>query len=267
MFIKMDTIKLPSFAYFSGSSVLRAIESQPQWEANDVDIYVDISHNEFNPLVLYNLMNGIVNIGYTNIWSTYGYSDIATHEFDTHLCIMKVLFESIEQRLIMELEYTPRGILRVVKFEREDGSESIDVIIIDEYVGDFIDRSFDLDICKNYIDSEGVITCLHKEAIESRYTIMDLNVFIHNMKKINCRKYIERLMKYVKRKYVIHLMVNDETVNIGKDYLNMMRSNSNQPFDTMQTLRKELMLYEMIKIMYHPDVVYDDKDRLKELTE
>lgn len=208
---------LKPFMYYGGSSVLYSIMKQHDQHTNrfrprDLDIYVDMQHEDFNIVEMSDYLHDLMDLGFGKPTG-----DEATlrayKENVSQACVIHTCLASGENPASDKVAYfSSKYILDVWKYHllstrlpRLPGrSTSLDIIILSGSIDSHISEDYDLSVCKNFVDSKGDFHVYSLDDILSRQASIDADILTRNMRFYSqWAKFCSRLYKYSMRDFTI----------------------------------------------------------------
>lgn len=214
---------LKTFMYYGGSSVLRSILSQElpertRFSPGDVDVYVDMSHEDFNIVEMSDYLYTLLDMKMRHPASGCD-SDSPLRAYKSTMelaCIYHTILLAGENPQNDACEYfSSKHIIDVVKYT--NGKVKMDLIFINCSIQQHMVNDYDLDICRNYVDSQGDFYIQALGNIISGYGTMSADALPRNMSSHSqWTKFIRRIVKYINRGFKITVVASsdDGTVEI-----------------------------------------------------
>ncbi len=203
---------LPPATYISGSYALSQINPILGINNNDVDIYMHINSSEFDIKKACIFILELFEAGYV---SPINMPTGLVIEFMRRINAIRtnhVLNELFNSNIDDgDNGYVNDDAFSVFKMSDNNGG-MIDIILIQMPIEDYINKYFDLSICKNYIKPDGSSVSLYKEHVDSNiseYKLSFLKKRLHSPQHIT--KFINRIYKYSNRG--IHIYLTAESSN------------------------------------------------------
>jgi len=205
---KYDFINVGGSAALKYLLYISSSESVTNIDINDIDIYVDISHEDFNIKLLGKFIHDILNI-----------SDFKTTMYADNSVIHRNTMRGVANRYITYInnisylsndELVNREYSNILFLQKLISDNiSIDLIVIGQNIEEYINENYDLTCCMNYIDRYGDVQSMHKEYTIRGVASIEFNMIVKNLLNIRkAGKYMNRLDKYIKRGYRIYIKDN-----------------------------------------------------------
>lgn len=238
--MNVESIKRPSYVYISGSYALkRANEESMLYDFNykslnleefregDIDIYIDLSDDLFNLLDISKWIKSIYDLGYFNklnsnsidfkryrnmnedekkkVLKNMVYMTLTSLSCLYKRYIIKKLYE--EEADIDDIEnYINNDNFMCTKLISVYSDYNIDLIFITRDMESYMEKHFDLSICKNYINHENNIISVFSEHVEQNISEYNYKLFkLRNFNYSQNIKFIERIAKYNRRGVKIYM--------------------------------------------------------------
>ncbi len=241
--MNIESIQRPQYVYISGSYVLKRANEEgmlydfsykslnlEEFIGGDIDIYIDVSNDLFNLLDISKWLKTIYELGYfsklnSNSVDFRRYKNMENDEkervlksmiymtltslscFYKKYIIKKLYEEDIAGEDIDNIEnYLNGDNFMLTKLVSVDSDYDIDLIFITRNMEAYMEKHFDLSICKNYINNENDIISVFSEHVEKNISEYNYNLFSsRNFSYSQNIKFIERIAKYNKRGVKIYM--------------------------------------------------------------
>ncbi len=215
--------KLKTFMYYGGSSVLRCIMQQElpergHFSPGDVDLYVDMSHDDFNIVEMSDYLYDLLQMKMRS--PTDGCdADAPLQAYKSAMemaCIYHTSLVAGENPQSDSCEYfSSKHIIDVIKYV---GMKiKMDLILINSSIEQHILDDYDLDICRNYVDSNGDFHIHSLGNIISGYATMSADTLSRNIgSRHQWTKFTRRVVKYINRLFKITVVAasDDDMVEL-----------------------------------------------------
>ena len=238
----------PQFVYISGSYALQKAKEINNINSNDIDLYIDVSHPDFNFPEVVKWLKEIHMLGYCiecqqrsleyRLFHSYP-DNIKKRIVETNLKMTYTEINMFYKKWVIDVAmgnyvetnedpYLSETDFRVFKLINSSSDLlSLDIILINMPISDYINKFFDLSIVKNYIDSDNKLFCFNENHISNNICEYRFSHFRNRiLNSYQANSFMKRILKYSNRGFKIYMTFYCDCEEINcEDSLRLSKEN------------------------------------------